>query len=236
MTPVHSERSGAESKGQRFARALSGPVSLGLVLLVGACDSLDPMQKQPRYEPYRESHFWADGRMMRTPPEDTVPQEKLRPPAPERTGREGGAYVDVLPVPLTRELLERGRARYETSCAACHGLVGDGQTPVAKSMALRAPPAIASGPKFIELRVANDLPPDGGSPAHRSQCDLPHPLGYYFGVISEGYGLMPSYADMLNIDDRWAVVAYLRALARSQRVEVARLPPDERQRLEGGAR
>ena len=197
------------------------------------------MQKQARYEPYRSSRFFADGRMMRTPPADTFSREQPRGTGPEFTGRQRGVYVDVLPVPLTRALVERGRSRFEITCAACHGLLGDGSSVVAEKMALRPPPPIAGEPAFefvARMWKGKDSPPDGGSPAPRVQHDLPHPLGFYFDAISDGYGLMPSYSDLLSIDDRWAVIAYLQALSRSQRVPVASLPPNERTRLEGGGR
>jgi mono/diheme cytochrome c family protein len=197
------------------------------------------MNKQARYEPYRESHFFADGRMMRTPPPDTVAQEMPRGSGPRMTGRENGAYVDALPVPLTRALLERGHTRYDTVCGACHGLIGDGNTPVARNMALRPPPAIAGAPAFALFKQRwnePDAPPDGGTAAMRHQHDLPHALGFYFSAISEGFGLMPSYSDMLTPDDRWAVIAYLQALSRSQRVQVARLPAPLREQLEGAPR
>ena len=218
-----------------------GPALLSVVALLSllACDSPDPMQRQPRYEPYRESHFFADGRMMRPPPPDTVPQEKPRGDGPALTGLANGTYVDVLPVPLTRALLERGRERYEIVCGACHGVLGDGNTPVARNMALRPPPAIAGEPAFLLYAREwsnRDAMPDGGAPSPRSQHDLPHPLGFYFDAISNGFGLMPSYADMLPPEDRWAVIAYLRALSRSQRVEASRLPGDVREKLEGGGR
>lgn len=210
-------------------------VVLAFVAALAACDSPDPMQRQKRYEPYRRSSFFSDGRMMRPPPEDTVPREKQRGTGPRFTGREGEAYVDVLPIPVTRALLERGRERFEATCAACHGLLGDGESPVARNMALQPPPPIAGEEAFafVERRwKGGDQPPDGGVAGARAQADLPHPLGFYFEAITQGYGLMPSYADMISNDDRWAVIAYLRALSRSERVKLADLPPDVRARLD----
>jgi mono/diheme cytochrome c family protein len=218
----------------RRAGSALGVAALGLVLGASACESPDPMQKQARFEPYRPSDFFEDGRSMRTPPPDTVARETPRGSGPRFTGLEGSAYVDELPVPVTRALVEEGRDRFDVFCAACHGILGDGESAVARNMAMRPPPPIAGEPAFAWAASrwnGRDLPPDGGSPAVRAQEDLPHPLGFYFQAISQGYGLMPSYADVLPNDERWAVVAYLRALSRSQRVPVASLPRDVRTRL-----
>jgi mono/diheme cytochrome c family protein len=206
-----------------------------LVFAAVACESPDPMQKQKRYEPYKPSDFFADGRSMRAPPLDTVSREKLRGVGPRFTGLDGTAYLDVLPVPVTRALLEEGQDRFDVFCAACHGLLGDGQSPVARNMALRPPPPIAGEPAFAWARAqwaGQDQPPDGGTASVRAQRDLPHPLGFYFQAVSHGFGLMPSYADVLTNDERWAVVAYLRALSRSRRVAVSSLPADIRAHLE----
>lgn len=209
--------------------------ALGLLLGGAACESPDPMQQQARFEPYRPSRFFEDGRSMRTPPLDTVAQETPRGSGARFTGLNGSAYVDEIPVPVTRAFLEQGRDRFDVFCAACHGLLGDGESAVARNMALRPPPPIAGEPAFTWAASrwgGRDLPPDGGTPAVRAQRDLPHPLGFYFQAISQGFGLMPSYADVLPNDERWAVVAYLRALSKSQRLPVASLPKDVRARLE----
>jgi mono/diheme cytochrome c family protein len=218
--------------------ALWAAAGLGLGLAATGCESPDPMQKQARFEPYWPSDFFEDGRSMRTPPADTVARETLRGSGPRFTGLDGSAYVDVIPVPVTRAFVEEGRDRFDVFCAACHGLLGDGVSAVARNMALRPPPPIAGEPAFAWAASrwkGRDLPPDGGAPAVRAQQDLPHPLGFYFQAVSQGFGLMPSYADVLPNDERWAVVAYLRALSKSQRVPVASLPPDVRARLEGEA-
>ena len=119
-----------------------------------------------------------------------------------------GAYVDRVPLPLSREALEVGRARFETFCAACHGMTGDGNSVVARNMTLRKPPSLVS-------------------PTVRA-----FPPGRVFQVISEGYGLMRPYRDELPIEERWAVVAYLSALQKSRGVPLDALPPEDRARAE----
>jgi mono/diheme cytochrome c family protein len=116
--------------------------------------------------------------------------------------------VSAVPITVDRPLLERGRNRFETFCAACHGIDGSGESLVAHSMELRTPPSLVIEPV-------------------RS-----FPAGRVFQVISVGYGLMPAFSPDLPTHDRWAVVAYLRALQRSQATELASLPEVLRKQAE----
>jgi len=102
--------------------------------------------------------------------------------------------------------LARGRGRFDVTCATCHGVLGDGESQVALNMGLRRPPS---------LHAYRDVPD-----------------GYIYRVISEGFGLMPSYALELTPEDRWAVVAYVRALQLSQAATLDQVPPEERRKLE----
>ncbi len=182
------------------------------VCLLPACSSetLQRMDVQEKLLPYSASPLFEDGRAMRTPPPGTVPRERLRFRGLPGGGRDqAGAHLTLVPVRITPELLARGRKRYEIICATCHGLVGDGTSMVARNMALRPPPS---------LHLFADRPP-----------------GFFYEVITDGYGLMPSFANELPPDDRWAVVAYVRALQRSQRASLAEAPSAERARLMGGA-
>jgi mono/diheme cytochrome c family protein len=184
----------------------------GLVALVGGTGcrthdvfreldwSWNRMQTQPRYDIYAASPFFDDGKAMRAPPDGTVPFGPNPEAAPGLDGTLNGAYVTTFPLPITRQLLEVGRSRFQITCSACHGMAGDGKTVVATYMG-RPPPSLH------ELRIRL----------------LPH--GRIYEVIRDGYGLMPSYATHLSVDERWAVVAYVRALERSQNAVVARLPP-----------
>jgi mono/diheme cytochrome c family protein len=113
--------------------------------------------------------------------------------------------VEAIPLTLTRELVERGQESFDIYCATCHGVLGDGVSQVARNMGLREPPSLV------------DLPA--------------YPDGYYFDVISQGYGLMPPYAEKLTPEQRWAVVAYVRALQESQRAGLEDVPPEARSQL-----
>jgi mono/diheme cytochrome c family protein len=180
-----------------------------LVLLALGCDDLLPrigferMTDQARGKAYRASPFFADGKLMQAPPDDTVPSDRPNLPGQVVSAND---ELRVIPVPVTRALLQRGQNRFEIFCATCHGLDGSGESLVAHNMALSKPPSLVTDP----VRSLS--------------------VGYVFNVIGAGDGLMPSYAQQLPIADRWAVVSYLRALQRSQASELATLPEPLRQR------
>jgi mono/diheme cytochrome c family protein len=180
--------------------------TLVLLLALTACPRLDPMQRQQKYRAYTTSEFWADGLSMRDPPAGTVEYRAALDPALTRGVGPDGRYLTRVPVELTADLLARGRSRYDVNCAVCHGVLGDGQSQVALNMSLRKPPSLH---QYREV-----------------------PDGYVFQVITHGFGLMPSYAAQLTPEERWAVVAYVRALQLSQAASLEQVPPEIRPRLE----
>jgi mono/diheme cytochrome c family protein len=198
--------------------------ALSLLLGLGAagCNEniLDQMaDEQPKSIRYKESAFYADGLSMRAAPEGTVPRERITLNPRLTTGRDPDGpvqpnteplpnYVATVPLPISRKLLDLGRKRFDITCATCHGPLADGKSIVATQMALRPPPSLQT-PQYV------------GKPA-----------GYIFEVATKGFGLMASYAAELSVEERWAVVAYLRALQLSQNTPVSALPPEIRQQLE----
>jgi mono/diheme cytochrome c family protein len=179
---------------------------LGLVALSG-CEVLDPMWSQQKVKPFRESEFWPDRISMRAPQPGTVSREEGSIPYEVATGRSAdGKVLTQIPLKVDRALLERGRSRFDISCAACHGYLADGVSLVARNMSIRQPPSLL---------------------ARAGQTD-----GWYFQVMSEGFGLMPPYASSLTVQDRWAIVAYIRALQISQSAKLADLSAEERAVLE----
>ena len=195
---------------QAATRALVALLGAGCSVeqtLVEPDPGLERMVDQPRYAPFGASAFFRDGRAMRAPPAGTVPVERRLVAAPVALGTENGRPVERVPRPVTRALLERGRERFDLVCATCHGVLGNGESPVARAMQLRRPPSLHAS----RLR---DAPP-----------------GAIYRVVTEGYGLMPSFRDRLDVDERWAVVAYVRALQLSQFAPVASLPVDVRAAL-----
>jgi mono/diheme cytochrome c family protein len=180
-----------------------------LLPLLAGCPSLDPMWRQPKAKAYQAADYQADGLAMRAPPAGTVAFRSAGQPA-EVTGRApDGTYVPVTPVALDAKALAHGRKKFEIHCAVCHGVLGDGESQLALNMSLRKPPSLH---------------------AYRDVAD-----GYLFDVITHGFGLMPSYANELGVEDRWAVVGYVRALQLSQGAGLEQVPEAERAKL-GGAR
>jgi len=189
-----------------------------VALAAGACQGVLPepdferMIDQRNYRPYTEAPRFPDGRAMRPPPEGTVDRRRIVGRPALTDGVVEGRYVTESPIPVDGALLGRGRDRFEVFCAACHGLRGDGSSEVALHMELRKPPSLLNDP-------VRSFPP-----------------GRVFQVISLGYGLMPSYAADLPVEDRWATVAYLSALQLSQASKLADLPADVRGAVERSLR
>jgi mono/diheme cytochrome c family protein len=183
-----------------------------VVLLLAGCELIDQpdlerMTQQRNFRPYEPTVFFADGRAMRSPPPNTVPQTRILGRPQFTDGVDGDRYLDTIPVPIDRALLERGRSRFNIFCAACHGRLGDGRSEVARNMELRKPPSLVAEP-------VRSFPP-----------------GRIFRAITVGYGLMPAYPNELSPQDRWATVAYLRALQLSQAIPADKLPPELRKAL-----
>ena len=183
--------------------------ALPLLLLAG-CPAWDPMQRQAKYKAYQVSEYYADGMAMRAPPAGTVPYGAVVD-GPVQTGQgPDGRPLAISPVAPTPGLLAAGKKHFEITCAVCHGVLGDGESQVALNMSLRKP---------ADLQLYRDVPD-----------------GYLFQVMSLGFGLMPAYAAELTPEERWAVVAYVRALQLSQHAVVDGLPARVRAGLPGEGR
>jgi mono/diheme cytochrome c family protein len=205
---------------------LSVPRALSCLLLTASCvlfsaGCRQDMQDQPRMKPFRSSSFFRDGISSRPPVAGTVPRGYLRADGEFFTGKKRGAPsgistpaatapttipagttatpgvtaypddVDVFPLPVTQELVSRGKERYEIFCSACHGMTGNGDGMVVRRGLRRAASFHADN-----LRQA--------------------PVGHFFDAITNGWGAMPSYAPQIPAQDRWAIIAYVRALQLSQ--------------------
>jgi mono/diheme cytochrome c family protein len=169
------------------------------------------MHDQPRYEPLEASTFFSDGMASRPLPDGTVARGHLGADVLFQTGKDAaGQPSAVLPVPADAQLLARGRQRFDIFCSPCHGRLGDG-----KGMAVRR--GFKQPPSFHDDRLRDS------------------PVGYYFDVMTHGFGVMPSYAAAVPPADRWAIAAYVRALQLSQRAHLADLGPADRAALEAAA-
>ncbi|MBZ5609264.1 MAG: cytochrome c [Acidobacteriia bacterium] len=164
------------------------------------------MHNQPRYKPLAATDFFGDRRSARPAVEGTIARGHLRIDEARYVGKVGGEDVDQFPIPIAKPDIERGRERFNIYCSPCHGRVGDGNGMVV----LRGYRQAASfySEKLMQAAV-----------------------GHFFDVISNGFGAMPSYASRITPDDRWRVIAYIRALQLSVNARLSDVPADQRQNL-----
>ncbi len=161
------------------------------------------MDFQERFDPQEANPFFEDNRSMRMPVPGTIARGMLRDDVVFYEGRtQAGAFVDRLPLPTTRELLSRGQSRYDIFCAPCHGGVGDGEGLITTGGYGYTP-----APTYHSDRL-------------REVAD-----GYLYDTIANGVRTMPSYRHQVSPADRWAIVAYVRALQRSQYASPEDVPP-----------
>lgn len=200
-----------ETATPRFGPALRRALGLPLLVavLLGAAGCRQNMHDQHKVEPFEVSKFFEDGQMARRIPDGTVPRGYLREGA-LYTGVEadGQTLAARAPLPVTVELLRRGQQRYNAFCAPCHDRAGTGQGMIVRRGYKR--PASFHEPRLREA-----------------------PLGHFYVTLTQGFGVMPSYAEEIpSAEDRWAVAAYVRALQYSQNARLAELPPELRQVVE----
>jgi mono/diheme cytochrome c family protein len=199
-------------------------------LLLSGCSRQD-MHDQPKYKPLRGSTFFEDSLSARPIVPGTVARGYLKDDLHLYTGRQtsaspkamplgtppgmdakspvavqGPIFVDTFPFPVTREVLERGRERFDIFCSVCHGRLGTGEGMVVRR-GFRQPPSYHID-RLKEARV-----------------------GHFFDVITNGFGAMPDYAAQIHVRDRWAIVAYIRALQLSQNVALGDVPAEGRSQL-----
>ncbi|MEI6669071.1 MAG: cytochrome c [Acidobacteriota bacterium] len=165
------------------------------------------MHDQPKFKPYAKSDFYADQRSARPAIEGTIARGHLRDDDLLETGKVAGTLSDVFPFPVTATVLARGRDRYDIYCSPCHGRTGLGDGMIVRR-GFRRPPSF----HLDRLRQASP--------------------GYLFDVTTRGFGLMPDYATQVPPVDRWAIIAYLRVLQRSQRATLADVPAAARPQLD----
>jgi mono/diheme cytochrome c family protein len=177
-------------------------IMIAVLVIASGCNdcSLNRMTDQPRFSAYDACKVCPNGTIMMMPPEGTVARGTPITRPEIATGHQGSAYVQEIPIAVDRAVIERGHDRFDIFCAACHGRLGDGRSQVAENMTLRKP-ANLQNPKYLD-----------------------YPPGRIAAVIAEGYGLMRAYTDELPVNDRWAVVAYVKVLQLSQHVPLATLP------------
>jgi mono/diheme cytochrome c family protein len=171
------------------------------------------MAQQPKFKTQTANPLFADGRAMRPPVPGTVARGDLDGDEAYRTGRAGDGWVTDFPVGVTAQLMRRGQERYDIYCTPCHGMAGYGDGPVA----MRAD----------ALREGTWTPPS----SYHTDLVRGRPVGQIFNTITDGIRNMPAYGEQIPVADRWAIVAYVRALQRSQAASVADVPAELRRQL-----
>ena len=227
-----------------------------LILLSGAVlftGCQQQMAEQPAYRPLEECAFFADGRSARSLPAGVVPRGPLQVAEPLHSGLSSRAaspaaavallglggtvplalpaaiaiasqplatqeYSSAMPFPLTEEVLHRGQERFEIFCAVCHGFDGKGNGKIVQRGYTPPPNYVTDLSRGFQHRGIRIRLRDV-------------PIGYFFEIISKGYGAMPDHESQVPPQDRWAIAAYVRALQISQHLRLADLPEEERAKI-----
>jgi len=196
----------AETAEKKMA-ARSAISALIVVIAVAASGCRQDMHDQPKYVPLRQSAFFNDARSARPVVEGTVARGQLRDDELLYTGKVKGEDATLFPMRVDATLMARGQQRFNIYCAPCHGRTGQGDGMIVRR-GYRRPPSIHQD----RLRSA--------------------PVGHFFDVMTNGFGAMPDYAAQIKAEDRWAIVAYIRALQLSEHATLADVPAADRSRIQ----
>ncbi len=186
-------------------------VLLTLALAAALAGCRQKMANQAKYNPLAPSDFFADGMSARPRIAGTVARGEADLDPYLMTGKIGGQDGDGFPFPVSAEVMNRGHERFDIYCSECHGRLGDGNGMI-PSRGYRRPPSYHTA----TLRAAK--------------------TAHFFDVMTNGFGAMPPYRTMIPPRDRWAIVAYIRALQTSQSATIDDVPPQEQAKLSGGGR
>ena len=187
------------------------PVLLALVpVLLFAAGCRQDMHDGPRYEAFEASATFPDNRASRTPPAGTLARGWLRDDEALYTGKINGETVDQFPFAIGRDDLVRGQERFNIFCTPCHGRLGDGQGMVVQR-------GLRQAASYHQDRLRQEK------------------AGYFYDVITNGFGAMQGYAEQIPVRDRWLIVAYVRTLQLSQHASAEDVPADRRSALDAGA-
>jgi hypothetical protein len=177
---------------------------MGLTPLLCGCGP--DMWTRSKLTPLDPSTVFQDRNSARPLVADTVPRGQARLDTALYEGRVNGRLVDTFPYPVTRPMLDRGQERFDIYCSPCHGRTGEGNGVIVQR-------GFAPPPSYYSTRLLHE------------------PVGHFFDVITNGYGAMYSYNDRVEPQDRWAIVAYIRALQLSHTQDLSGVPPDQLRRL-----
>jgi mono/diheme cytochrome c family protein len=182
-----------------------------LLLGFGVAGCRQDMHDAPRYEAYEASASFADGRSSRAAPDGTVARGWLREDDALYTGKLNGELVDTVPFAIGHAELKRGQERFNIYCSPCHGRLGDGNGMVVQR-------GLRQAASYHNDRLRQER------------------IGYFFDVITNGFGAMQGYAEQVPVRDRWLIASYVRVLQFSQNAPVADVPAERRGELDGPPR
>jgi mono/diheme cytochrome c family protein len=210
MTPrravrARDERHFSKAPGKAHGKLRRGAALVLLAAAVTACRQ--DMHDQPKYKPFRESESFADKRSARPLVPGTVARGTLREDSVFYTGKVGKDFVTEIPVKVTADLLARGETQFQVFCSPCHGRTGRGDGMIVQR-GFKKPPSYHTD----QLRQM--------------------PIGYFYDVITNGFGAMADYSAQVPPLDRWAIAAYIRTLQYSQYAPAVDVPADERAGLD----
>jgi Cytochrome C oxidase, cbb3-type, subunit III len=212
---VLNPRRGESADRRENHRFLVSPIlhftCVALTTLTATVGCRQDMHDQPKYEAFEASTFFQDGRASRPLVPGTVARGQLREDTHLYEGTIGGKPAETFPFRVTLQVLQRGQERYNIYCTPCHDRIGSGEGMVVRR-GFRRPPSY----HLDRLRQA--------------------PPGYFYDVITNGFGAMQDYSAQIPVRDRWAIVAYVRALQLSQNAALSDVPEEERQSLQAGAK
>lgn len=180
---------------------------LGVALATSGCGIRKAMYDQPKYKPFQQSDFFGDDRASRPLIEGTIARGHLHEDKFLYEGKVNGQFATTFPFPMTREVLLRGQERFNIYCSPCHDQAGTGNGMVAQR-------GFKHPPSYTEQRLI-DSPP-----------------GYFFDVMTRGFGQMSGYAAQVKPEDRWAIAGYIRVLQLTRHATLADVPEAERAQLE----
>jgi mono/diheme cytochrome c family protein len=191
---------------------MNKPFVLALVAATAlvAAGCRQDMHDAPRYEAFEASSSFPDGRASRTAPAGTVARGWLRDDEALYTGKVAGQMVDQFPFAIAHADLQRGQQRFNIYCTPCHGKLGDGNGMVVQR-------GLRQAASYHQDRLRQEK------------------AGYFYDVITNGFGAMQGYAEQIPVRDRWLIVAYVRALQLSQHASVDDVPADKRAELDAAA-
>lgn len=204
LLPTHRFETLSGQRGGWQRRIPAMVVMAGALLMMGCRQD---MHDQPRFRLNAATDLFGDRRAARPHVQGTVARGMLKADTALWLGKVGNRNVDQFPFPVTREVIERGRDRYNIYCTPCHGIAGYGDGMIV-SRGLKKPPSYHTD-------------------ALREQS-----VGHFYNVITNGNGSMMSYASRIPMRDRWAIVAYVRVLQQSQNVKVSELTAEEKSKVE----